>query len=197
MLQQPNTTIVTISHAVLFLFASVMTPIASFANISHGSPEGATNYYTSLSKNLKFSTPGKIFETTLDDVAAYLGYTGITGADLQNLQSSVLMNPEQLLAISTLQNRDAVLASLGAIPIRPDDILVSRFFAPKIMNIKEPEATRKLGWRKLVRLRARLGSPAQLNHIGSGIILFNFAFFPLGIDLKGARKISNRLFVIY
>jgi hypothetical protein len=41
------------------------------------------------------------------------------------------------------------------------------------MNIKEPEATRKLGWRKLVRIRARPGSEAQAHHISSGIVLFN------------------------
>jgi len=153
--------------------ASSLLANSCFALVSHGSPEAATNYYRSLSKTLDFSTPEKIFQTTLDDVAAYLGYDGITGADLQNLPPSALMNPDQLLAPSTLTNRDRFIASVGAVPIRPDHILVSRFFAPKIMNIREPELTRKLGWRKLVRLRARLGSKALANHIGSGIILFN------------------------
>ena len=55
----------------------------------------------------------------------------------------------------------------------PGDIIAIRFFAPKIMNIKEPEATRQLGWRKLVRLRAQPGSAAATHHIASGIILFN------------------------
>jgi hypothetical protein len=160
--------------AAMFIVISLQLTTASQANVSHGTADAATNYYKGLAKDLGFSTPDNIFATTLDDVAGYLGYNSITGADLQNLPPSTLMNPDLLLALSTLQNRDAVIASLGPIPIRPDDVLVSRFFAPKIMDINEPEETRKLGWRKLVRLRARSGSSAQSHHIAYGIILFNF-----------------------
>jgi hypothetical protein len=145
-----------------------------FADVSHGKPEDATNYYQGLAKEIAFSTPDNIFASTLDTVASYLGYAGITGTDLQNLLPATLMNPDLLLAPNTLTNRDAVIASLGPIAIRPDDILVSRFFAPKIMNVNEPEEKRKLGWRKLLRLRARFGSTAQAHHIAYGIILFNF-----------------------
>jgi hypothetical protein len=134
-----------------------------------------------LSNTLGFLTPDTIPKSTLDDVAAYLGYKGITGADLQNLSPVLLMDPTQLLAqgnatqhaSTPLQHLDVVLASMGTIPYRPDDILAIRFFAPKIMNIDDPPATRKVGWRKLVRLRARPGSPAAARHIESGIILFN------------------------
>jgi hypothetical protein len=171
--------------AILSLVASVITACflwisTAVADISHGDAENAKRYYRTLAAALEFSAPDQIFETKLDDVAAYLGYGGIRGEDLQILPPSVLMNPDQLLAPCTtpdcsnsLRDRNAVLASLGPVPIRPDDILVSRFFAPKIMNIKEPEATRKLGWRKLVRLRARAGSKAEAHKITAGIILFN------------------------
>lgn len=146
----------------------------SRADVPSGSEAAAKRYYRSLAKVLDFSNSELIFQTTLDDVASYLGYTGVTGADLQNLPPEVLMNSERLLSPSTLQNRDSVIASLGAVPFQPNDILVTRFFAPKIMDIKQPAETRKNGWRKLVRLKARPGSRAATHNIISGIILFNF-----------------------
>jgi hypothetical protein len=164
----------------MVLLVCILTPSGSLADVPSGDERSATTYYRLLAKTLEFSTPEQIFQTTLDDLASYLGYNGFTGADFQNIPSAILMNPEQLLAhtaadnnVGILQRLDVVLASLGAIPIRPDDILVTRFFAPKIMNIREPESTRRIGWRKLVRLRARPGSPARKQHIAEGIILFN------------------------
>ena len=158
----------------MLILASTLLANTCLADVSHGTPEAATNYYQGLSKEIGFSAPDNIFGSTLDTVASYLGYDGITGADLQNLPPPTLMNPDLLLGANSLTNRNAVTASLGPIPIRPDDILVSRFFAPKIMNMNEPEEIRKLGWRKLVRLRSRSGSAAQAHHIAYGIILFNF-----------------------
>jgi hypothetical protein len=157
------------------LFMAVCAPVTSFADLATGTEDNAKQYFRELSTKLGFSTPDKIFQTTLDDVGTYLGYSGITGSDLQNLDPKLLMNPDSLLAEQNgLEHQSNVVTSLGAVPFRPDDILATRFFAPKIMDIKAPEATRKLGWRKLVRLRARVGSPAQINHITGGIILFNF-----------------------
>ena len=143
-------------------------------DIPTGNAQSATNYFRGLAGVLSFSTPDQIFETTLDDVATYLGFPGITGADLQNLDPQILMNPQALLTPANLQNPASVFSNLSAIPFRTDDILATRFFAPKIMDIKAPEATRKLGWRKLVRLHARPNSPAQAKHIVAAIILFNF-----------------------
>ncbi len=175
---------ITRSVAVIFLvFCMPLTPGIATADVARGSLQDAQKYYRSLSTKIGFSTPDGIFLTTLDDVASYFGYSGITGADLQNISPVVLMDPGRLVAPcanpfgncpDTLKNRDAFLASLGGATINPDDILATRFFAPKIVNINTPEQTRQLGWRKLVRLHARPGSDAQANHIASGIILFNF-----------------------
>jgi hypothetical protein len=161
------------------VLATILISRTCLANVSHGSREAATNYYHLLSKMLNFSTPDNIFSTTLDDVAAYLGYSGITGADLQNLDPSVLMNPDQLLTTNSLSQLNTVIAALGATTIRPHEILACRFFAPKVMNINDPPETRKRGWRKLVRLRSRAGSAAGAHQIAYGIILFNF-FTPRG-----------------
>jgi hypothetical protein len=181
--------------AILLLSFAVFTPRHSFADVPQGDPDGARRYFRSLATTLGFSTPDGIFDTTLDDVARYFGYGGLQGIDLQNLPPAVLMNPDQLVAAcpvpttdncaNTLRNRNAFLATLAGTKTQQDDILAIRFFAPKIMNIHDPEATRKLGWRKLVRLRARPGSAAQAHHIGSGIILFNIFTEP------GAQPFSS------
>jgi hypothetical protein len=46
------------------------------------------------------------------------------------------------------------------------------------MNIHDPEAVRKIGWRKLIRIRARPSSGAAKHHIDRVIILFNIATSP-------------------
>jgi hypothetical protein len=168
----------------LFLGFAIFQTDDSRADVPRGDKKSAESYYRSLATTLGFSTSHGIFQTTLNDVASYLGYRGIQGIDLQNLPPEVLMDPKRLLAPcppdeaanncpNTLRNRRALRRTLGAAPLQPDDILAIRFFAPKIMNIKQPESTRLLGWRKLVRLRARPGSAAQMHNIASGIILFN------------------------
>ena len=187
-----------IAGALVLLVGFGLLPGNPRADVPQGDEEGAKRYYRSLSRTLDFSSPEAISETTLDDVASYLGYRGLTGADLQNLPPDVLMNPSRLLAPCSpagpsgcLQNRDALLATLGTTATQPDDILALRFFAPKIMNIKEPEATRKLGWRKLVRLRARPGSAAQAHDIASGIILFNIFTEPDAQPFSPSDKSVN------
>src|SRR2546426_10114914 len=55
--------------------------------------------------------------------ATFLGfllfYAWLTGADLQNIPSALLMRPEQLLSGNALQHRDTVITSLGSVPFRP------------------------------------------------------------------------------
>jgi cytochrome c553 len=59
------------------------------------------------------------------------------------------------------------------------------------MNIKDPEATRKLGWRKLVRLRSRPDSQAEKHNIAAGIILFNIATDPGSVPFAPADESKN------
>ena len=56
-------------------------------------------------------------------------------------------------------------------PSPAGDILATRFFAPKIVNINA--AVPKPGWRKLVRLRTRPDSSAAQKGVESVILLFN------------------------
>ncbi|PTL79538.1 hypothetical protein [Vitiosangium sp. GDMCC 1.1324] len=57
--------------------------------------------------------------------------------------------------------------------ISSGDILVSRFFAPKIVDFSVAPAQRKVGWRRLVRLKSRPGSEARKHFVESAWILFN------------------------
>jgi len=170
-----------IGFAWLFLFVALITSTSNvYADVPQGSPQSATNYYEALSQKLNFSTPDQIFQTKLDDVATYFGYDGFTGQDLQNKPSDLLMLPNLLLELAKspagsllFDQPDRIVSMLVTNSFDYGDILVTRFFAPKIININLPETSRPLGWRKLVRFRARPGSLAQANHIQYGIILFN------------------------
>jgi hypothetical protein len=53
------------------------------------------------------------------------------------------------------------------------ELLVSRFFAPKIVNYAVAPEQREVGWRRLVRINARPGSGAQKHFVESAWILFN------------------------
>lgn len=175
---------------------TILSPAVSFADVPTGSEDKAKIYYSRLSGEIGFSTFDVIFQTTLGDVATYLGYAGLTGADMQNLPSKFLMSPDLMLATNSLngsnalQNSALFAASQGVIPFRSGDILVTRFFAPKIMNIKDPEPVRQWGWRKLVRLKARLGSSAVSHHIAYGVILFNY-FTPPGVAVGLTNESVN------
>jgi hypothetical protein len=57
--------------------------------------------------------------------------------------------------------------------LKPGEILVSRFFAPKIVNFAVAPAQREIGWRRLVRVNSRVGSVARQRGVESAWILFN------------------------
>ncbi|HZM04972.1 MAG TPA: hypothetical protein VFC44_18380 [Candidatus Saccharimonadales bacterium] len=171
----------------------LLLPRLSTADVPSGDPQSATNYYRHLATNLDFSTADLIFQTKLDDVATYLGYDGVTGSDLQNLPPDVLMHAQSNLGgtNSPYQHPDRVATAIGTTPFSSNEILVTRFFAPKIMNIHDPESVRKIGWRKLIRLRARPGSRAAAHHIGYGIVLFNIATPPGAVPFSPTDESKN------
>ena len=168
------------------------------ANVPQGSPDQARTYYRSLATTLGFRDPDSIFTSTLDDVIAYMGYQGLSARDLQRLPSAALMNAEQLTSPCTPPTQcpgaenPAVLQQTTAVrPLRSGDILASRFFAPKIVNINDPPAGRQLGWRKLIRLRARAGSPAAAHGIDTAIVLLNFFTNPGETPFDAAKESAN------
>src|SRR5207244_2457277 len=101
------------------------------------------------------------------DVATYLGYVpkasaaALTARELQDASPAALMDP-------------AVFGTrLGGVDLHSGDVLVARFFAPKISDVSKAPVT-QAGWRKILRLRALPSSKAASAKIEYGIILFNF-----------------------
>jgi hypothetical protein len=150
----------------LAYFGSARQGLADPA-ITTGSAEGATQYYEKEGQLLAgLNLTNGV--TPLNDVVAFLGYT-LSGAKLESLDPAILMVPQMGAANGGLGLGGS--DSSGA-RFRDGDILASRFFAPKIVNINATNPTP--GWRKLVRLRSRPNSPAMSSGVESAIILFNF-----------------------
>jgi hypothetical protein len=178
------------------------------AAVPQGSPEAARKYYRSLATTLKFSNEASIFDSTLSDVPRYLGYSGISGRDLERISSNVLMDPQAIGKLcspeltadgcdTAVDDLTAFNQNFGILPLRPNDILVSRFLAPKIANVSESAATRSLGWRKLVRLQARRQSDAEKNNIDAAIILFNFFTKPGEQPFaRGAESVNTQVMLL-
>jgi hypothetical protein len=137
------------------------------AAITTGSTNDALIYYGKEEKlfpGLKLTNG----VTPLDDVVNYLGYS-LSGQKLESLDPAVLMSPQpdQSAGGLGLGTNDA-----NGSRFRDGDILASRFFAPKIVNINATNPTP--GWRKLIRLRSRPNSLAMRAGVDSAIVLFNF-----------------------
>ncbi|MFE8605194.1 fascin domain-containing protein [Archangium violaceum] len=71
------------------------------------------------------------------------------------------------------RNQPSAQWTIVRVGVSSGDILVSRFFAPKIVNFKDNPAERKTGWRRLVRMKSRPGSEARKHFVESAWILFN------------------------
>lgn len=172
--------------------------------IPTGSAEEAQEYYRGLAETLEFQKPATILTSSLNDLMPYLGYSGLSGRDLEQISPEVLMDRVRLgkpcagqPCETAVQNPEAFKQNFSARPLRAGDILASRFFAPKIADMSKPAGTRPSGWRKLVRLRARTGSLARKNKISDGIILFNFFTDPgIAPFSAGAESINTQVMLL-
>jgi hypothetical protein len=126
------------------------------APVDPGSETEAVAYYDKLDAELG-PQPGFTFDS-FDTVLAYLGYPELTGFDVENRESAALM------AACDLQT---------PVPFSACEVLATRFFAPKITDVAVNGGVITLGWRKLVRLKARKGSGAETKGIASAWLLFN------------------------
>jgi hypothetical protein len=114
--------------------------------INAGSPEEAATYAQEIKDNL-----GIELNANLDNVLKLCGYGALTGRDVE------ITPPDQLMA-----------------PF-PGDVVASRFFAPKIIDVSDvgaPANTKQLGWRKVVRFRVK-GPLATDKGITAMFLLFN------------------------
>src|SRR5437870_13584060 len=82
----------------LCLLADLSGLVPCHGDLPAGDEDSAKDYYRRLSKTLEFPTPDLIFQTKLDDVATYFGYDGLSGQDMQNIPSTMLMGLQRTLA---------------------------------------------------------------------------------------------------
>jgi hypothetical protein len=133
------------------------------AFVSQGKPDAFDRYYKEVvTKDTGFVTDTK---PTLDELLAYFGYTSPTAEQLESGEPADLMRP-----------------------YTDDELLVSRFFAPKISDVSKAVA-REFGWRKLVRLRATPESRAKAAGLQNMFLLFNvFTKKEVGSPFSGGTE---------
>ena len=174
---------------VIAMFARITQVLAATPEptITPGSEQGARTYYAQISDLLHFPVvPGT---TRLDDLLVFLGYP-TTGDKVRALDPGVLMNPAQAAAPTGLS---LSINGLSGATLREGDILATRFFAPKIVDISQTSL--KIGWRKLVRFRSRPDSAAARAGVEAAIILFNY-FAPAGQDPFSSQSINTQVMLL-
>lgn len=167
--------------AAVFIIPLAATVLLRATAVPQGSPDLARKYYQTIASVLKFKDADTIFDSVLDDVPRYMGYSGLSAFDLEHVAPSLLMDAVNLgkscdatPCETAVRDIAAFSKTFSVLPLRPGEILASRFLAPKIADMSQPADTRPLGWRKLLRLRARKESDATRHGISDAVILFNF-----------------------
>lgn len=154
--------------------------------IAPGDPGEAETYYKEIYPKLKEFPKATIIDSSIEDMLAYYGFRAIPPATLEAQAPDVIMDFEKLRTAVAAPEFDA---AYQANPLRLNEIAVVRFFAPKIVNVRDTQTAGVpfggFGWRKVLRFRARDGSPARNAGLDAFYLLFNFASkqpaFPEGI----------------
>jgi len=167
---------------------------SSATAVPTGSEAEARAYYQSLGTTIGLTLtvppPGKNTPSSkLDDMLLYLGYaptgtaSAITAKQVQDTPPRELMDP-------------SILGARLGVQLAAGDVLVARFFAPKISDVSVAKVT-EAGWRKLVRLRSQPGSPAAKNSIDYGVVLFNF-FAPMNAPdpFAGQDSVNTQVILV-
>jgi len=162
--------------------------------IEPGDLSEAQKYYNRISQRLGLRLLDQanniLPEANLTELINYLGYEGLVAGDLEALPSADLM-PRDSSGFTLLSQKVSDSATFVAkrtlADFANDNVLVSRFFAPKIVDytkVESPTATQHYtpGWRKLVRLKPLPNSRASAADIDTTYILFNFVRDDVSLD---------------
>ena len=153
--------------------------------VDPGGPGEAAPYYAQLENDLGATL------ATFNQLLRYFGYAGLHGDDLERIDPAILMDPAALVAAVP---REEFQKAVAAERLAADDILSARFFAPRITDVAAKPENVTLGWRKIVRLRARAGSPAHARGLASIWLMFNV--FSNGGQPFNARSANNQVMLI-
>jgi len=165
-----------------------------------GNQTEADTYYAQLQTKLTGFQPTPFTNSSIGDMLVYYGFPALLATDLQKLSSAEIMDFAKLRDLVT--NKPEFAAAYTSKPLQPGEILVSRFFAPKIINVGDPQTggvpKGGFGWRKVLRFKAREGSAARSAGLDAFYLLFNFASdTPKFPDGKDAGQIQGILIPTY
>lgn len=141
-----------------------------------GSEAEAKAYYLQLQQKLVNFPRNPLTESSIADMLVYYGFPALLATDLQALSPAILMDFEQLR--NAVTNKPEFNSAYATRPLQSGEILVSRFFAPKIISVSDPQPDVPIGgfgWRKVLRFQSRVGSPARNDGLDTFYLLFNFA----------------------
>jgi hypothetical protein len=154
--------------------------------VEPGIQNDSVAYYTRIQKKMAINLLDQAGSPvgTLDQLIAHFGYAGLSANDFEKLISSDLM-PNDTSSFNKLSNlvSDPIKFknNLKLDSFSNDNVLVSRFFAPKIVDYSVAEPFTP-GWRKLVKLNALPGSVAASANLESISILFNYVNANANVD---------------
>ena len=167
--------------------------------ISPGDAATAKAYYKSVQTKIAFTLVNGSNDpsTDLNQLLASLGYKGISAANFEHLDPKLLM-PKSADDFTELTSKvaDPTLfkANMKLEMFQDDKVLVSRFFAPKIVDYTNSAKAFTPGWRKLVSLKDQTGS-ADVK-IERAYVLFNFVQPKVDLDPFAEDNVSKNNQVI-
>jgi hypothetical protein len=119
--------------------------------IEQGSEAKAVAYYEMLGESLSFDDDR--VPSDLDALLGYMGYEALRARDVDQLA------PAELMDYHGLRERYEGQGEFSADEPPADwDVVAAGYFAPKTSDVSG--LSKKISWRKVVRLRPRPGSPA-------------------------------------
>ena len=133
-------------------------------------------YYKEILPNLVGFPKTALADSAIDDMLVYYGFPALPPAKLEALSPAVIMDFAQLRQAISSPEFDAAYRDH---PLGAGEIVVARFFAPKIIDVSDPQqdgVPQKggFGWRKVLRFKSRDGSRARYAGLDSFYLLFNF-----------------------
>lgn len=183
-----------------------------------GEKKDAEDYYRQIAALIKFQD---LLKSDLTGLLAYLGFEGLQAVDMELLDSATLMpkSKAEFDHLASQVNDPGTFKSKRSLnDFAKDKVLVSRFFAPKIVNFDAPpnpecpvlkpdckQNPYKAGWRKLFRLVPLAKSDAEKGNIGEAYILLNYfqadaqkSPFPEKSDgvKKETQSVNNQIILV-
>lgn len=155
--------------------------------VAPGTQTEAENYYQEIRPKLVHFPQPTLAQSSIEDMLAYFGFPAIPPAQLEAREPGDIMDFQRLRAAIATAEFDQAYQNQ---PLLAGEILAARFFAPKVINVRDPQTQGVpkggFGWRKVLRFRARAGSAARGDGLDAFFLLFNFTSgaavtFPEGI----------------